>query len=400
MKVLVLSHMYPSKFNEMSGIFVHEQIKALVKRGVEVQVVSPVPWAPFPVNCLSSKWKNYSNIPERTVYDGINLWHPRYLTFPRAWFFASSGQRLYRGIKDVVRKIYQEFQFDLIHAHVALPDGFAATKIKYIYSKPLIVTIHGQDLHITINKSKNCMNALNNVFKKADKIITVSSKLKKMAVNNIGYNHKIMVIGNGVPLNKIITKKSNIICRNNTNCKTILSVSYLINKKGIDFNLRAFAKLIDKYSNLRYLIIGDGPEIKRLKKLSHNLGINKQVEFLGKLSHENVLSYMAEADIFSLPSWNEGFGVVYIEAMAQGKPTIGCRGEGIEDFVENGKTGILVQPKDVNCLVEALDYLLGNPDEAKTMGERACKFILENYTWGKNAEKMIKVYREVIKNAS
>jgi hypothetical protein len=75
MKVLVLSHMYPSVLNEMNGIFVHEQVKALVAKGVEVQVVSPVIWAPFPINYLSFKWKNYSNIPKRTIYEGINIWY-------------------------------------------------------------------------------------------------------------------------------------------------------------------------------------------------------------------------------------------------------------------------------------------------------------------------------------
>lgn len=399
MKVLVISHMYPSVFNEMSGIFVHHQVKALVAKGIKVQVVSPVPWAPFPVNHLSSKWKSYSNIPERTVYDGINLWHPRYLTFPRAWFFSSSGQRMYRGIKDVMQKIYQEFQFDLIHAHVALPDGFAAMKIKYLYHKPMITTIHGQDLYITINKNKNCKVALNKVFKKADKIITVSSKLKKMAANDIGFNDKIMVIGNGVPFNKIIAKKDNTLSGKMANSKIILSASSLFYRKGIYFNLRAFSKLVDKYTDLKYQIIGDGPEKNRLKKFAIDLGINNQVEFLGKLSHENVLSYMARADIFSLPSWNEGFGVVYIEAMAQGKPVIGCRGEGIEDFVEHKKTGMLVKPKNIDNLVEALDFLLSFPDEARIIGVKARNLVLENYTWEKNAGKMMEVYQEVLDNA-
>jgi len=399
MKVLVISHMYPSEFDEMNGIFVHYQVKALVEKGIKVQVVSPVPWAPFPFNYLSFKWKSYSNIPEQTVYGGINLWYPRYLTFPRAWFFASSGQRMYRGIKDVVKKIYQEFPFDLIHAHVVLPDGFAATKIKCIYHKPMIITIHGQDLYATINKNNNCKVAMNSVFKKADKIITVSSKLKKMAANGIGFNDKIMVIGNGVPFKKIIAEENNLLSGRIANSKIILSASSLFHRKGIYFNLRAFSKLVDKYPNLKYQIIGDGPEKNYLKKIAFDLGINNQVDFLGKLSHENVLSYMAKADIFSVPSWNEGFGVVYIEAMALGKPVIGCRGEGIEDFVEHKKTGMLVKPKNTDSLVEALDFLLSYPDEARVIGEKARSLVLENYTWEKNAGKMLEVYQEVLNNA-
>ena len=120
------------------------------------------------------------------------------------------------------------------------------------------------------------------------------------------------------------------------------------------------------------------------------------VELLGQLSHKKVIEYMAVTDIFSLPSWNESFGVFYLEAIAQGKPVIGCQEEGIEDFVMQGKTGLLVKPKDVESLTEALDFLLNNPNEAKTMGERARKVVLENYTWEKNAKKTIEIYNQAL----
>ena len=398
MKVLVLSHMYPSVLNEMSGIFVHEQVKTLAEKGVEVQVVSPVIWAPFPINYLSSKWKNYSNIPKRTIYEGINIWHPRYLAFPRSWFFASSGKRMYYGMRNLVTKIYQEFQFDLIHAHVALPDGFSAMMLSEICNRPFIVTVHGEDLRITLYRSKGCKNALYDVFKNAKRVITVSNKLKKIAKANIGFIEKIMVIGNGVFVNNLTHDTNKIKTKNYLNQKNIFSVSNLITSKGIDFNLQAVALLIDKYPDLKYQIIGDGPEKDCLKKLAVDLGINDRVEFLGRLAHKEVIKYMAKADIFSLPSWNEGFGVVYIEAMSQGRPVIGCKGEGIEDFVEDGKTGMLVKPKKVDSLVKAIDYLLSNTDIAQAIGERAQRFILKNYTWEKNAEKTIKVYKEVLKN--
>jgi len=400
MKILMLSHMYPLPFEKMKGIFVHEQVKALAAKGVEVQVVSPVPWTPFPINYLSSKWKKYSTIPEREIRDGISIWYPHYVTFPRAWFFASSGQRMYLGIKELVAKIYREFQYDLIHAHVALPDGFAALKLKQIYRKPVIVNIHGQDLYVTTNRNKSCKIALFNVFKKADRIVLVSKKLKEISDNNVGFATKSTVISNGVAMNNILKEKKFILGEHTLDYRVILSVSYLITRKAIDFNLKAIAQLINKYPNLKYLIIGDGPEMRHLKELSSNLRINEHVEFLGQLPHEKVLAYMAKADIFSLPSWDEAFGVVYIEAMAQGTPVIGCQGEGIEDFVEHGITGMLVKPKDVDSLVKVMDYLLSNPDEAQAIGKRARKLVLENYTWEKNAEKTIEVYREVLDNAN
>jgi len=397
-KILTISHMCPSSFNEISGIFVHEQVKALIAKGVEVQVVSPVPWTPFPINYLSSKWKNYSTIPVRRVYEGTNIWYPRYVTFPRAWFFASSGQRMYRGIKDIVSKIYQEFQFDLIHAHVALPDGYAGMQIAQKYEKPLIVNIHGQDFQQTIFKNKKCKKNIEKTINISEKTIVVSKKLKKIGEKYLQVNKdKIIVVPNGINMRDIYTEKNKNIQEYNGK-KVILSVSHLIKTKGIDLNLKAIAKLKQKYPDIIYLIIGKGKEKKNLKKLVNELNLQNMVIFIGEVSHYEVMEYMTSCDIFSLPSWKEGFGVVYIEAMAHGKPVIGCKGEGIEDFVENGKTGLLVKPKDVDSLTRAMDYLFSNSDEARAIGKRACKLVLENYTWNKSAEKIIEIYKEILEN--
>lgn len=135
MKILVISHMYPSTFNEINGIFVHQQVKELTKQGCKMKVISPIAWTPFPIKYLRKKWKAYSKIPKRINWDGVEVCYPRYVEFPKALFFASSGDRMYWGIKETVDKIYQEFSFDLIHAHVVLPDGWAGMKVAKKYKK-------------------------------------------------------------------------------------------------------------------------------------------------------------------------------------------------------------------------------------------------------------------------
>ena len=387
--------MYPSTFNEMWGIFVHEHVKELVRQSCKVKVVSPVSWTSFPLSRLSAKWKAYSQIPLQSNQDGIEVYYPRYLAFPRATFFASSGGRMYRGIKGLIDKIYHEFPFDLMHAHVALPDGYAAMLVNRWYGKPLVVTVHGQDLQVALYRNVRCKRALTTVFKKADKIITVSTKLKNIAEENLGFSEKIIVINNGINTKKLVVGE-NSLASDYVDYKTILSVSNLVASKGIDLNLKAISKLVKKYSNLRYVVIGDGPEINNLKKLTSRLNLKNNVEFLGRLPQEKVMDYMAAASVFSLPSWREGFGVVYLEAMAHGKPVIGCAGEGIEDIIENGTTGMLVRTKDLDSLFEALDFLLSHPEEGEAMGERARKHVLENYAWQKNAEKTLEIYNELL----
>lgn len=395
MKVLVLSHMYPSTSNEVLGIFVHDQTKALIRKGVEVKVVSPVPWTPFPLPYLRSKWRGYSQVPLQSEWEGVDAYHPRYLTFPKAWFFASSGQRMYYGIRRLVEGLYRTFPFDLIHAHVALPDGYAAAILTRRFRKPVVITIHGQDLQHTIAKSAACAKAVEYAIVSSSRVILVSNKLRRIAGERLDHTDKLTVIPNGVDPQKLYRGESTLT-RRYKETRVILSVSNLVETKGLDINLKALERLAGKYKDLRYVVIGEGSEKKRLIQISLDSGVRPYVEFAGQQPHDKVMEYMAGCHLFSLPSWSEGFGIVYLEAMANGKPVIGCQGEGIVDFVEHGKTGLLVKPKDVDSLVEALDYLLSHPGEAKAMGDRARRLVLEDYTWEKNAEKTIAVYEEVL----
>lgn len=397
MKILVISHMYPSTFDEVAGIFVHQQVKELQRHGCEVRVISPVPWTPFLTKHLSNKWKRYSEIPQKAIWEGIEVYYPRYVEFPTTLFFSSSGKRMYFGIRKLIDEIHKGFEFDIIHAHVALPDGFAAMILNTKYNKPLVVTIHGQDLYTTLHKNANCKKALIEVFKQADKVIVVSTSLKQIAQTNIGVPGEIAVISNGIMPEEASSGINTLITKYAGN-KVILSVSYLIARKGIDLNIKAISKLAKKYPDLKYIVIGNGPEMPFLKQLTHNLNLNQQVEFVGSLSHEKVMEYMAIADIFSLPSCNEGFGVVYLEAMLHGKPVIANQGEGIGDVIHNNSIGLLVKPKSVESLTESIEYLLNNRQRAQSIGEKAKQVVLENYTWAHNARSNMEVYQEILVN--
>jgi len=398
MKALIISHMYPSSFNEVYGIFVHELAKALAKQNIEVCVVSPVPWVSFPINYFSSKWIAYSKIPYKAEIEGICVYYPRYFAFPHSVLFDSSGVRMYKGIKRAVGDIYNNFEFDLIHANVALPDGYAAMRLSKVYKKPFLVTIHGQDLQQTIFRDERCKKHVEDVINCSNRAVVVSNKLEEIAKKELKiHEEKISVIPNGVNDDTICTESLNFKQKYKGK-KIVLSVSSLIKSKGIDLNIKAIAQLIKEHPNLIYLIVGDGAERKRLENLVYTLGIQDYIKFFGQLPHQVVMEYMSICDIFSLPSWNEAFGVVYVEAMAYGKPVIGCEGEGINGIIVHGRNGMLVKPRNVDSIVEAIDYLLSHPEEANAMGERAQKLVLENYTWKKVADKTITIYKEILNN--
>jgi len=393
LKVLHITHLYPRPYDPLLGIAMHNQIKTMEMQGCVQKVISPTPLTPFPIKHISSKWNSYSKVLSQDKIEGIEVYYPRYLVFPRAWLYASAGVRMYWGIKKLVKEIQLEFPFDLIHAHTALPDGHAGLLIAMEYKKPLIVTFQSTDLDITAKRTKRSLSILKRVFSNANCVIAPSPRLKKDFTSQ--FKIEPFFIGYGFDEKKIIIDNSNLP-KSYEGRRILLSVSRLIVSKGIDINIRAIKKLSQKYKNLLYLIIGDGPERARLQELTRNLGLTNNVLFIGKLPYEQVMRYMAICEIFTLPSWQETFGLVYVEAMASAKPVIAVSGQGIDGIIIHGQNGFLVKPHDVDSLIEALDFLLSNPEKARIMGERARKEVMEHYTWEKIAEKTIALYRKVL----
>jgi len=392
-RILAISHLYPVPHDEFHGLFVHQQMKGLINQGYEVKTIAPVAWGPFPINHMSRKWKAYSEVPEYAVMDGIEVFYPRYLVFPKAFFFASSGSRLYHGIKGLVGNIHQRFPFDLIHAHAALPDGYAAMLLSKRYEKPLVTAFLSTDLDITIHRNRKCFNAIHKVFKSSAKVIAPSPRLRETLHQQMGVNSDI--ISYGIYKEEIFTGNTTL-SKQYKGRSILLSVSRLIPTKGVELNIKAIAKLQEKYPDIYYLIIGEGKERARLEKLVQDLNLQSKVQFLGQLPHQKVMEYMSMCDIFSLPSWQETFGLVFLEAMAHGKPIIGGQGQGVDGIVTDGETGLLAKLGDVNSLIKAIDFLLRYPQKAQEIGERAKRLVLENYTWEKNTQGYIKIYEELL----
>ncbi|MDZ7765243.1 MAG: glycosyltransferase [Melioribacteraceae bacterium] len=136
----------------------------------------------------------------------------------------------------------------------------------------------------------------------------------------------------------------------------------LVERKGCEYLLRAFQMLREKYSNIKLIIAGGGELLNPLRELSHDLGIDDSVEFKGRVSHTEMLKLMNNCSIFVLPSWDEAFGVVYLEAMSLKKPVIATLNEGITDIIVDGENGFLVKKKDVNSLVNKLTKLIEDED--------------------------------------
>ncbi|MFW5980981.1 MAG: glycosyltransferase [bacterium] len=450
MKVLILSHLYPSKSNPVYGIFVHQQTRQLVEEGIDVKVIAPVPYSPEILH-FQEKWSNYAEIPYRETIDNVDVYHPRYIILPRKLLFGFSGYNYYFGVKGIVEEIYKDFKFDMIHAHVALPDGFAGIMLKDIYHCPLITTIHGDDVNNIVYRNRRCRENIVRVFQESDHIVANSERTKRKVnefyKENDNNNDGVSVVYNGISSDKIkdvpgvqVRDGSGIQAKvgsrvqvNDSDLETVqgtgsgdkivLTVGSLRKSKGIDYAIRAMSEVEKQYPDFKHLIIGQGPERQNLEQLAAELGISDKVEFLGSKSNDQVMEYMSNCELFLLPSWNEAFGMVYLEALACGKPIIGCKGQGVEEIIgddsslddsfndysldgssgnsnkdgssNTARAGFLVRPKDIIDIKEKVLCLLNDEHLAVEMGRTGQNRVLKEFTWEKTISDLIRVYQKV-----
>ena len=182
--------------------------------------------------------------------------------------------------------------------------------------------------------------------------------------------------------------------------KIVIGVGALKSRKGFDIVIRAMQKVIKVVPNAIYVLVGSGTDEKSLKDLVKELKLEKIILFAGRVSDEELPAYFHMCDVYCHTPRNadgafEGFGIVYLEAGATGKPVVGSRSGGVPDAILDGKTGILVPENDIDSTAEAIIKILKDQDLAKQMGEAGKKYA-ENHRWNKIAGEYIKIYKKVL----
>lgn len=294
--------------------------------------------------------------------------------------------------------IIKSFRADAIHLGDALlaPLGYL---LKTITHKPVIITAHGLD--ITWPKpyyQKTVIPAL----KKLSKVICVSQSTAQECLKRGISKDKIAVIPNGLdvpaeadatqchtPLAKVIKIPGKII---------LLTVGRLVKRKGVDWFVRKVMPLMPK--NYEYWIIGAGPEKSNIQASIFKLRLEEQVKLLGRVSDTELQTAYQQADIFIMPNIivsgdREGFGIVLLEAAAQGLPIVASGIEGIKEAITNGKNGWLVEAGNPEAFKQQIEFLLALPDLV-TVQREIREFTIKNYSW----ENIIKLYQAEIKNPS
>ncbi|OGM92824.1 hypothetical protein A2935_03835 [Candidatus Wolfebacteria bacterium RIFCSPLOWO2_01_FULL_47_17b] len=246
------------------------------------------------------------------------------------------------------------------------------------------------------------------VFTKADYAITTSSYLERF-VRSMGYTGPLAIVPNGVnsahfsqqyaPEELDILKKK---LGKKEDGMYLVTTSRLVKKNACDDVIRALPFLPE---NVKFLVLGIGPDEAMLRALAHELGVETRVRFLNQIGHTEMPKYLKVSDIFIRPSRSEGFGISFIEAMAAGLPVIATQEGGIADFLFDAKrnpnkptTGWAVDRDSPKQIAEAVKDILANPEQVARVKATAKKMAIEKYDWNPIAKQMQLIFVQVFGN--
>ena len=293
--------------------------------------------------------------------------------------------------------LFKRKKFDIIHAHFGPNGKLVADMASVGIHVKFLTTFHGYDINMY---PKMYGSDIYNTLFQTGELFTANTAFTKQQMTKLDCDErKIEILPVGLD-----TGKFEFHPRSAPDDKPIiiLTIGRLVEKKGYEYSIKAFAKVAVKHRNIVYKIVGGGPLENELKSLVSELKLQKQVQFLGPLTQDEILKLYKQAHLFVLASVTadngdmEGQGLVLQEAQATGLPVISTLHNGIPDGVLDGQSGFLVPEKDVNALAEKLEYLIENPQLWTQMGKCGNQFVEKKYDIKILNQKLVSIYQKLL----
>ena len=393
-KLLVITDRYPHIKDSITSSFVKSQVDCLKNYIGKVYIISLTPLVPkflskFPF--MHPRWRRDAYASDYK-YDNVDVYFAKYFTLPLDFFRRKKGDVAFKKVMKIIQR--ENIDFALIHAHFTYPSGYVAARLRDIYRKPVVLTVH-EDRGKFLEELASGDEKLIYSWRKADKIIRVNKRdlkqFKKIGINK----SKLLSIPNGFssdlfkPMDVDIARKKLGLPNDR---KILVNIANLEKYKGQKYLIEAMKKVLTIRDDVLLYIVGVGPLKNYIQSLIDNYKLQDNIILAGgNKPTEEIPLWMNACDVFVLPSLSEGNPTVMFEALACGKPFVGTTVGGIPEVIINEKLGILVEPKDIDGLAKAIVRALETDWDRKYISNYAKQF-----TWDKIAEKIMEVYREVL----
>lgn len=293
-----------------------------------------------------------------------------------------------------LNKILEEEKIDIVHAH-GTRAAFYIGILSLIKPIKFVYTVHGFSYRRGVKTLKNqlSMQVERFIANKSKKVISVSDTDRKDAIQiGILKQSNSTTIYNSVDDKEFLKKK---ILNFNKETIKICTIGRFVEQKGYEYLIKAIPEIIKKKPNSEFILIGDGPLKNEMEYLSKELGVNQYIKFLGY--RNDVSKILVNSDIFVLPSLWEGLPISVIEALASKVPVVATSVNGTVEIVESGSSGVLVRPKDVEELAQAIVDILENEKTAVQYAEEGYKTFNEKFTLSQMIDKTINIYNNISK---
>lgn len=370
MNILVIPSWYTTKEKPLSGVFFREQAKALAAAGHKVRLAVIRSDGGRKVSVDKTDEGNFAEY----------IFHHKPLPMHLTYF------RIVHYLAEFIRKECKNEKPDVIHVHSFGKLKYALA-LRALFGIPVVVTEHTTLFERGMLSEKKLKEIRRN-YNKADRVMAVSPGLRNIIQPLC--KKEILVVPNMVDERFFCTQRKEIP---GTPFRFV-SVAMLNRKKGLDILLNAFAKVREAFPQMQLTVCGGGIDAPELFSLAEKLHLGQSVVFTGELTREQCSEKLSESHAFVLPSRNETFGVVYIEAMACGLPIVMTK-TGAWEMLVAQETGLSVEIEDVDGLAEAMKHLMENYNQYDP--ETIRNFCRARFSETAVCQKLTEVYEAVIK---
>ena len=385
--VLLFSTLYPTAARPQHGIFVETRLRHLLASGqVRATVIAPVPWFPS-TNPRFGDYAVFARSPHAEERHGINILHPRYPLIPKIGM-SIAPWLLARAVKPLLARLLAAGEkFDLIDAHYFYPDGVAAMLLGQWFGKPVVITARGTDLNL-VPQYFGPRRMIRWAASHASGMVTVCRALKDVLVELGVPDERVSVLRNGVDLKLFQPReRTGLRAKLNLHGRTLLSVGWLIERKGHHHVIQAMARL----SDCTLLIAGEGPQRGQLEALARQLGVSDRVHFLGALPQSALAEYYGAVDALVLASSREGWANVLLEAMACGTPVVASNIWGTPEVVADPVAGVLMPELSAAGVVTGVERLFAHyPDSGAT------RRYAERFSWDATTDGQLSLFNSIL----
>ena len=335
MKILIFTHLFPNKHDELNGIFNLSRARALKDRGHEVRAIAPVSLS-FPIrfifpliklDSIISNLKTKLIIPHTEIINNITVIHPKWFSLPKKYFWKHEPflLKLFAGRK--INRFFSDFKPDLVITPWIHPYGTYLGYFKKSLKFKSIAIADGSDILIYPQKYAGWKQIEKKLNKSCDTVLCVSKKMQDYVLKNTNLS-KVKLVYNGFYNKGFVYDHT---AKKHQNGVHIISVGNLHRVKGHDILLKAMLLLPEEY---KLTIIGDGPQYNQYKQFIIKHDLKERVFLCGKLPLNEMIAHLKKAYLFCLPSRSEGLPAAPLEAMAIGLPVVASNVGGLPEIMD------------------------------------------------------------------